>query len=130
MKRLIADFFSLLARPRLKLPRVFAFPETRLDGPFAAILAQFAPGGCGYGDRAIGPFLGRDPADEGEVVVRLGLEGVEVERQAVMDGADEARPGQRPPRQVGDGRRQQFRRHTRSAVLHFDDRPGIDSAAA
>jgi CelD/BcsL family acetyltransferase involved in cellulose biosynthesis len=38
----IADFFSLLARPRLKLPRVFAFPETRLDGPFAAILAQFA----------------------------------------------------------------------------------------
>lgn len=38
----IADFFSLLARPRLKLPRVFAFPETRLDGPFAAILGQFA----------------------------------------------------------------------------------------
>lgn len=38
----IADFFSLLARPRLKLPRVFAFPETRLDGPFAAILGAFA----------------------------------------------------------------------------------------
>src|SRR5690606_20497078 len=38
----IADFFSLLARPRLKLPRVFVFPETRLDGPFAAILGAFA----------------------------------------------------------------------------------------
>lgn len=38
----VADFFSLLARPRLKLPRVFAFPETRLDGPFAAILNAFA----------------------------------------------------------------------------------------
>ncbi len=38
----IADFFSLLARPRLKLPRVFVLPETRLDGPFAAILGQFA----------------------------------------------------------------------------------------
>src|SRR5690606_39600466 len=24
------------------LPRVFAFPETRLDGPFAAILNQYA----------------------------------------------------------------------------------------
>lgn len=38
----IADFFSLLARPRLKLPRVFAFPESRLDGPFAILLEQFA----------------------------------------------------------------------------------------
>ncbi len=38
----IADFFSLLARPTLRLPRVFVFPETRLDGPFAAILGQFA----------------------------------------------------------------------------------------
>src|SRR5690606_33215736 len=38
----VADFFSLLARPRLGLPRVFAFPEPRLDGPFAAMLGQFA----------------------------------------------------------------------------------------
>jgi hypothetical protein len=38
----IADFFSLLARPHLKLPRVFVLPEVRLDGPFAAILSAFA----------------------------------------------------------------------------------------
>lgn len=38
----IADFFSLLARPHLKLPRVFVLPEVRLDGPFAAILSTFA----------------------------------------------------------------------------------------
>lgn len=38
----IADFFTLLARPRLKLPQVFVLPEVRLDGPFAAILSTFA----------------------------------------------------------------------------------------
>ena len=38
----IADFFSLLARSHLKLPRVFVLPEVRLDGPFAAILSTFA----------------------------------------------------------------------------------------
>jgi hypothetical protein len=38
----ISDFFSLLARPHLKLPRVFVLPDVRLDGPFAAILGAFA----------------------------------------------------------------------------------------
>ena len=38
----IGDFFSLLARPRLGLPKVFAMPEVRLDGPFATILTSFA----------------------------------------------------------------------------------------
>jgi len=38
----IADFFTLLGRPHLKLPRVFVLPEVRLDGPFAAILSTFA----------------------------------------------------------------------------------------
>jgi hypothetical protein len=32
----------MLARPHLKLPRVFVLPEVRLDGPFAAILSAFA----------------------------------------------------------------------------------------
>ncbi len=38
----IEDFFAMLARPHLNLPRVFALPEVRLDGPFAALLGQFA----------------------------------------------------------------------------------------
>jgi CelD/BcsL family acetyltransferase involved in cellulose biosynthesis len=38
----ISDFFSLLARPHLKLPRVFVLPDVRLDGPFAATLGAFA----------------------------------------------------------------------------------------
>ena len=38
----ISDFFSMLARPHLKLPRVFVLPEVRLDGPFATILSAFA----------------------------------------------------------------------------------------
>jgi hypothetical protein len=38
----IGDFFSLLGRRHLKLPRVFVLPEVRLDGPFAAILSSFA----------------------------------------------------------------------------------------
>lgn len=38
----IADFFTLLGRQHLKLPRVFVLPEVRLDGPFAAILTTFA----------------------------------------------------------------------------------------
>jgi len=40
----IGDFFSLLGRRHLKLPRVFVLPEVRLDGPFAAILSSFAAG--------------------------------------------------------------------------------------
>ena len=36
------DFFAMLARPALKLPRVLALPEVRLDGPFASLLRSFA----------------------------------------------------------------------------------------
>ncbi len=35
------DFFAMLARPHLKLPRVLALPQVRLDGPFAALLRSF-----------------------------------------------------------------------------------------
>ncbi|WP_309085568.1 GNAT family N-acetyltransferase [Chelativorans sp.] len=38
----IEDFFAMLARPHLHLPKVFVFPETRMDGPFAAALRAVA----------------------------------------------------------------------------------------
>ncbi len=38
----IEDFFTLLGRKHLQLPRVFVMPQTRLDGPFASILRSFA----------------------------------------------------------------------------------------
>jgi hypothetical protein len=38
----IEDFFSLLARPHLKMPRVFVLPDVRLDGPFATIMKMLA----------------------------------------------------------------------------------------
>ena len=38
----MADFFAMLARPHLKLPKVFVMPDMRLDGPFAAILGALA----------------------------------------------------------------------------------------
>lgn len=38
----IDDFFSMLARPHLNLPKVFVMPEVRLDGPFAAMMSAFA----------------------------------------------------------------------------------------
>lgn len=38
----IEDFFSMLARPHLKLPKVFVLPETRLNGTFAATLRSVA----------------------------------------------------------------------------------------
>lgn len=36
------DFFTMLARPHLQMPKVFVFPSTRLDGPFAAALRAAA----------------------------------------------------------------------------------------
>lgn len=38
----IEDFFTLIGRKHLQLPRVLVMPETRLDGPFASILRSFA----------------------------------------------------------------------------------------
>lgn len=38
----IEDFFGMLARPHLKLPKVFVMPEVRLDGPFAAMVGALA----------------------------------------------------------------------------------------
>lgn len=38
----VEDFFSMLSRPHLKLPRVFVLPDVRLDGPVASVLATVA----------------------------------------------------------------------------------------
>ena len=38
----IEDFFAMLARPHLRLPKVFALADTRLDGPFARLVGEFA----------------------------------------------------------------------------------------
>lgn len=38
----IEDFFAMLARPHLKLPKVFVLPEMRLDGPVASLMGAVA----------------------------------------------------------------------------------------
>ncbi|TJW70456.1 MAG: GNAT family N-acetyltransferase, partial [Mesorhizobium sp.] len=38
----IEDFFSMLGRPHLKLPKVFVLPDMKLDGPVASLLTSFA----------------------------------------------------------------------------------------
>lgn len=38
----VEDFFAMLARPRLKLPKVFVLPEMRLDGPVASLFSAIA----------------------------------------------------------------------------------------
>jgi len=38
----VEDFFAVLARPHLKLPKVIAFPEIRMDGAAAAVLQNLA----------------------------------------------------------------------------------------
>jgi len=39
---IIEDFFSMLSRPHLKLPKVFVLPDIKLDGPVASLLTSFA----------------------------------------------------------------------------------------
>lgn len=38
----LEDFFSILARPHLKLPKVFVLPDMRLDGPVASLFRSVA----------------------------------------------------------------------------------------
>ncbi|BCH14519.1 MULTISPECIES: GNAT family N-acetyltransferase [unclassified Mesorhizobium] len=38
----IEDFFAMLSRPHLKLPKVLVLPDIRLDGPVASLLATVA----------------------------------------------------------------------------------------
>jgi hypothetical protein len=38
----IEDFFSMLARPHLRLPKVFVLPDMRFDGPMASLLETVA----------------------------------------------------------------------------------------
>jgi hypothetical protein len=38
----LEDFFAMLARPKLKLPKVLVLPDMRLDGPVASLLRSLA----------------------------------------------------------------------------------------
>ena len=38
----VEDFFGMLARPHLNLPKVLVMPEVRLDGPFAAMVSSLS----------------------------------------------------------------------------------------
>ncbi|MER8430879.1 GNAT family N-acetyltransferase [Mesorhizobium caraganae] len=38
----VEDFFAMLSRPHLKLPKIFVLPDMRLDGPLASVLATVA----------------------------------------------------------------------------------------
>ncbi|MER9527057.1 GNAT family N-acetyltransferase [Mesorhizobium sp. M0292] len=38
----VEDFFGMLSRPHLKLPKVFVLPDMRLDGPLASVLEAVA----------------------------------------------------------------------------------------
>jgi CelD/BcsL family acetyltransferase involved in cellulose biosynthesis len=38
----LEDFFAMLARPHLKLPKVLVLPEVRLDGPVASLIGAVA----------------------------------------------------------------------------------------
>lgn len=38
----VEDFFGMLSRPHLKLPKVFVLPDMRLDDPLASVLATVA----------------------------------------------------------------------------------------
>jgi CelD/BcsL family acetyltransferase involved in cellulose biosynthesis len=42
----LQDFLTILARPHLKLPRVFVFPDIKLDGAFAGLL-RLVSADCG-----------------------------------------------------------------------------------
>lgn len=72
----IEDFFQMLARPHLKLPKVFVLPEVRLDGPFAMLLGQFAEARglpLAVANRVERPHLRADA--EGEDYLRAALGG-------------------------------------------------------
>jgi hypothetical protein len=70
----VEDFFAMLARPHLKLPKVIAFPELRMDGAAAAVLQNLAEQRglplevTGVVER---PFL--DSAKKGEEYLRQSL---------------------------------------------------------
>ncbi|MGE0502476.1 MAG: GNAT family N-acetyltransferase [Rhizobiaceae bacterium] len=41
-ERVLEDFFAMLARPHLRMPRVFVMPDIRLDGPVASLVRRVA----------------------------------------------------------------------------------------
>jgi CelD/BcsL family acetyltransferase involved in cellulose biosynthesis len=62
----LEDFLGMLSRPRLKLPRVFAFPDMRLDAPVARLVKAVAEA------RGL-PLVTTDEAQR--PVLRSGAEG-------------------------------------------------------
>jgi len=74
----IEDFFQMLARPHLKLPKVFVLPEVRLDGPFAMLLGQFAEARglpLAVANRVERPHLRAGAEGEDEDYLRAALGG-------------------------------------------------------
>jgi CelD/BcsL family acetyltransferase involved in cellulose biosynthesis len=72
----VEDFFEMLARPHLGLPKVFALPDVRLDGPFARLLGELVTARglpLALVNRAERPHLRADM--EGEAYLRNALGG-------------------------------------------------------
>jgi hypothetical protein len=75
------------------------------------------------GDGAVGPFLGRDAAQERQIARPHGLRRQQVLRQAVIDGAHEVGVRQRPALRVGDGNHRRLRQ-----VVHRGDFRQVEAA--
>ncbi|MDP3896314.1 MAG: GNAT family N-acetyltransferase, partial [Mesorhizobium sp.] len=70
----IEDFFGMLARPHLKLPKVIVLPDMRLDGPVASLLRTVAIGrnlAFNETNRHARPFL--ESPLEGDAYLRNSL---------------------------------------------------------
>lgn len=70
----VEDFLSMLARPHLRLPRVFVVPDVHLDGPFASTLRAVADSGnlpLALTNREERPFL--DSHEDGEAYLKRAL---------------------------------------------------------
>jgi hypothetical protein len=70
----VEDFFEMLARPHLKMPKVLVLPEIRLDGPVASVIGAVAESGgltVVTTDRVERPFLESDL--DGETYLKQSL---------------------------------------------------------
>lgn len=79
----VEDFFAILARPHLGLPRVMVMAEVRLDGPFAAMLGTLAESRglpLSVTDRVDRPFLQSEL--DGEAYLRESLSGRQFSKYA------------------------------------------------
>ncbi len=126
----IEDFFSMLSRPHLKLPKVFVLPDLRLDGPVASLLASMADTRgltlvtTGQEtQRAYRPFVVQTPQGEAQALgtrfsVRLIDDRTEV---MVFEHAVLARPAHGAPVRIDAGQRGSFTRGQAGALAPVDD---------